>query len=82
MKKLLIALVIFSSCVIANENSVTNNRHMNKQQEQNYIQFLEYIKTLNTRSVLVRPPEDDCDENGSSNGRYGEEEGTGGHCRP
>ena len=55
---------------------------MNKQQEQNYIQFLEYIKTLNTRSVLVRPPEDDCDENGSSNGRLGEEEGTGGHCRP
>ncbi len=82
MKKILILLILMSGYVMANENATTTNQQLNNQQEQNYIMFLEQIQSLYTKRVIILPPEKDCDENNTNNGRLGEEEGTGGHCRP
>lgn len=83
MKKLLLSIILFSSFVMGNENSVNYKQQESNQQEQFFKQFIGYLHILNAQIKPVAPPEDDCDENNpTNNGRFGEEEGTGGHCRP
>ncbi len=79
MKKLL-PLLLISSFAMADE-PLAQNSQIKNQQEFYLIQLIEQFDLTRETRVII-PPEDDCDEDQTSNNRMGEEEGTGGHCRP
>ncbi len=79
MKKLL-PLLLISSFVLADE-SLEQNSQIKNQQEFYMIQLIKQSNLTQERRVII-PPDGDCDEGQTNNGRLGEEEGTGGHCRP